>query len=293
MHFTLSHGEACCQTTPHELLRYLEFHAQFLNPQTLRRRLTALSHWHVYQGLSDPTIHPLVRKTMSGIIRVHGRPPEKAQALSIEQLNLLVSHLMTKSRLVDWRDNALLQIGFFGAFRRSELVAIQWEQVTFVPQGLEILIPRSKTDQEGEGKVCAIPYGNKTTLCPVTALQRWREKSTLLSGPVFRGVSQKDKIASRPLSPVSVNLIIKKLAAECNLPNAKQYSGHSLRRGFATSASQKGATLGAIMRHGRWRNERTVNGYIEEGQRFEGNAAGLLLEQASTQFSSEHTLLEK
>jgi integrase len=284
LHFIMWGG--VLPTTPAVLLRYLEAHAESLNPQTLKRRLTALKHWHVYQGLPDPTTHPLIRKTLAGITRIHGRPPEKAPALSIEQLALLVSHLAAKDRLVDWRNNALLQTGFFGAFRRSELVAIHWEQVTFVPKGMEILILRSKTDQEGEGKICAIPYGNKV-LCPVTALQQWRDKSALLSGPIFRAISQKDKMASRALSPLSVSHIIKNLAIEYGFPNAAQYSGHSLRRGFATSASQKGATLGAIMRQGRWRNERTVNGYIEEGQRFEANAAGLLLETMPPQLSPD------
>tara|TARA_R110000868_G_scaffold42000_11_gene142545 strand:- start:168 stop:1130 length:963 start_codon:yes stop_codon:yes gene_type:complete len=263
-------------TTPDVLLRYLEAHAPTLNPQTLRRRLTALKHWHTYQNLPDPTSHPLVLKTMSGIIRVHGRPADKSPALTLEQLATMVEYLNTHNRLVDARNNALVQTGFFGAFRRSELAAIHWEHVSFVPEGMEILIPRSKTDQDGEGRVCAIPFGNET-LCAVSALKRWQEMSGLTTGPTFRSVSRKNMIATRALSPVSAGLIVKQLAIACHLPNANDYSGHSLRRGFATAASQKGATLTAIMRQGRWKNERTVNGYIEEGQRFEDNAAGLLL----------------
>ena len=150
---------------------------------------------------------------------------------------------------------------------------MRWEHVTFVPQGIEILVPRSKTDQEGDGAVCAIPYGN-SILCPVTALHRWREKSGIISGPLFWHILKGGKTTSRAISSNSVNNIIKKLAAICQLPQAKQYSGHSLSRGFATTASQKGASFGAIMRQGRWRHEGTVHGYIEEGQRFDANAAG-------------------
>jgi integrase len=265
-------------TTPDMIIRYLEAHAQTLNPKTLKRRLTAIKNWHLYQEFKDPTTHPLIRKTLSGISRAHGRALEKAKALSVEQLLLLSQHLTEKDRLIDWRDNALLQIGFFGAFRRSELVAIHWEHVTFVPKGVEIFIARSKTDQEGEGRICAIPYGN-ATICPVLALQSWREKSNGSKGPVFVAISKGSKLFARGLSPASVSLILKNLAIECQLPNAEAFSAHSMRRGFATSASQKGATLGAIMNHGRWRSERTVLGYIEEGQRFEDNAAGLLLEK--------------
>ena len=156
-------------------------------------------------------------------------------------------------------------------------MAIQWEHVNFVPKGVEVFIARSKTDQKGEGHVCAIPLGN-ATICPVAALKRWRDKSNGSNGPVFLAMSKSDGLFSRALSPASISIILKNLAIECQLPNAEEFSAHSMRRGFATSASQKGASLSAIMGHGRWRSERTVLGYIEEGQRFEDNAAGLLLE---------------
>lgn len=266
-------------TTPDEIIRYCVDYADVLNPNTLKRRLTAIKNWHQYQNLPDPTIHPLVRKTLSGIVRTHGRPQEKAPVLSVEQLIILTQHLMKKDRLIDWRDNAMLQIGFFGAFRRSELVSLHWEQINFVPKGVEVLLVRSKTDQEGEGHVCAIPYGN-TTLCPVTTLSNWKEKSGRSSGPVFVPITKSGRLLSRSLHSKNVTSVLRKLATECQLPHAEHYSGHSLRRGFATSASQKGASLGAIMHHGRWRSAKTVIGYIEEGQRFEDNAAGLLLESS-------------
>lgn len=264
-------------TTPDVLLRYLQEHASHLNPRTLKRRLVALKHWHTFQGLSDPTAHPLVRKTLSGILYIHGKPPEKAPPFSAEQLMLLTHHLQSSGELSDWRNNALLQVGFFGAFRRSELVAIRWEHVMFVSQGVEIMIPRSKTDQEGQGSVCAIPYGN-ALLCPVTALNTWKEKSSISSGFIFRRILKGNKIMPNSLSSHSVSRIIKSLAVACQLPQAEQYSGHSLRRGFATTASQKGASFSAIMRQGRWRHESTVHGYIEEGQRFDANAAGSILD---------------
>ncbi len=262
--------------TPDMIIRYLETYANTLNPNTLKRRLTAIKNWHTYQQLNDPTGHPLISKTLSGIFRVHGRALEKAKAMSVEQLTVLTEHIKRKDRYIDWRNNALLQVGFFGAFRRSELVAIRWEHINFVPKGVEIFIARSKTDQEGEGHVCALPYGNDK-LCPVTALQSWHEKCQHNRGPVFMAISKSGKLLSRAIMPASVSLVIKQLATECQLTDAIEFSAHSMRRGFATSASQKGATLSAIMSHGRWRSERTVLGYIEEGQRFEDNAAGLLL----------------
>jgi len=267
------------------LLRYLQEQATTLNPRTLKRRLVAIKQWHTFQGFTDPTSHPLVRKTLSGIIHIHGRPPEKAKPFSVEQLMLLVHFLKSRGEVSDWRNNALLQVGFFGAFRRSELVAMQWEHVTFVPKGLEILIPRSKTDQESEGNVCAIPYGN-SSLCPVTALHRWRDESGHSSGPVFRSILKGNKVTSNALSSNTVNKIIKNLVIACQLPQAEQYSGHSLRRGFATTASQNGASFGSIMRQGRWRHEGTVHGYIEEGQRFDANAAGSILNSITPPLNS-------
>lgn len=265
-------------TTTEGVLHYLQQQAAFLNPRTLKRRLVAIKHWHTYQNFADPTIHPLIKKTMSGIARAHGKPADKAPILSVEQLIALSSHLNSQATLIAYRDNALLQIGFLGAFRRSELVAIQWQHTRFVPEGVEILIPRSKTDQEGEGNICAIPYG-QPPLCPVTALNQWQTQSGLADGFVFRAVRHGKCDPIHGLSPAIVSQILKRRALECQWPNAEQYSGHSLRRGFATAASQRGASLSAIMRQGRWRHEGTVHGYIEEGKRFEANAAASILEQ--------------
>jgi integrase len=263
-------------TTPDIVINYLENHAETLNSRTLTRRLTALKNWHTYQGFPDPTNHPLVRKTLTGIKNVHGMPKAKAPAMTLETLVILSEHLMGRARLLDLRNMALLQIGFFGAFRRSELIAIQYADLTFVPEGVEIMIPRSKTDQGGEGQICAIPYGNEV-LCPVTALQSWIEEAGITHGPIFRQLSKNGKISDKGISPGHVNITLKSMAQECNLPEAEFYSAHSLRRGFATQASKDGAPFGSIMQQGRWKHEGTVLGYIEEGKRFEGNAVRSIL----------------
>lgn len=266
--------------TPDVLLRYLHHYAESLNPRTLKRRLVALKQWHLYQNFADPTAHPLIRKTMTGILHVHGKPAKKAAILSIEDLIVLHDYLKQKDEFWACRDNALLQIGFFGAFRRSELIAIQCEHLRFSAQGVEILIPRSKTDQAGEGQVCAIPYGN-TTLCPIVTLKKWQEIAHIQQGPLFRRLLKGSKIAETAITVHSVNQIIKNVATLCHLTEANEYSGHSLRRGFATSATRNGASFNAIMRQGRWKHEGTVYGYIEEGQRFEANAAKMILEKTS------------
>lgn len=263
-------------TTPDVLIQYLTSQAAQLNPRTLTRRLTALKHWHVYQGFADPTAHPTVRKTLAGIKQIHGKPKVKALPLTLETLTVLTAYLQNGGQLMDWRNNALLQVGFFGAFRRSELTSLRIEHIRFVPEGMEILIPRSKTDQHGEGQWCAIPYGNQQ-VCPVRAVQHWLEKAQLQQGPLFRRLTKHGAIADEALRPGQVNRILQALAKACQLPEAERYSSHSFRRGFATTASQKGAPFGAIMRQGRWRHESTVLGYMEEGKRFEANAASFIL----------------
>ena len=275
-HFTQWGG--MLPTSPDVIVRYLQAFAATLNPRTLVRRLTAIKHWHTYQNFADPTSSIMVRKTMTGILHLHGQPRNKAPALNLEQLTLMATFMKQQDTLAMWRNNALIQLGFFGAFRRSELVNIQFEHVTFVPEGMEILIPRSKTDPTGEGQICAIPYGDDE-LCPVTALKVWCEKATITSGFIFRGIDRYQHISALPLLGKSVSSIIKKVADKCQLPNANNFSSHSLRRGFATTASRKGAPFVSIMRHGRWRHEGTVLGYIEEGQRFETNAAKIVLQK--------------
>lgn len=264
-----------------QIILYLEQHAATLNSRTLLRRLTALKIWHVSQDFPDPTTHPLVRKTIKGIQNIHGRAKVKATALTLTTLTQMCNHLMKSERLIDLRNNALLQIGFFGAFRRSELVAIQYEHLRFVPEGVEIFIPSSKTDQTQEGHICAIPYGNKNNLCPVKALSTWCENAGITTGPIFRQLNKSQYVSEKSVNSHHIGIIIKSLAIACKLPEAQHYSGHSLRRGFATTAAQKGASLVSIMRHGRWRHQSTVIGYIEEGQRFEENIAGMILENVS------------
>lgn len=264
--------------TTEMLLQYLNHYAASLNPKTLKRRLIAIKHWHTFQGVPDPTIHPLIKKALSGILHVHGKPAEKAKPLSAEQLTKITDVLKQQKSIANIRNNALLQAGFFGAFRRSELIALRWEHITLVPQGMEILIPRSKTDQEGIGEVIALPYGNRL-LCPVSALNEWHSQlSSPSSGPVFCRLLKNQTPTPQALTAQSINNIIKSVVKTCQFPDPENYSGHSLRRGFATTASQQGATLGSIMRQGRWRNETTVYGYIQEGRRFESNAATKILE---------------
>lgn len=191
------------------ILRYLLDHAATLSPQTLSLRLTALRQWHHYQGFPDPTATPEVRKALAGITRLHGRPARKAKALRIEQVEALVTTLVAQGNsLRAVRDRALLLVGFFGAFRRSELVGVRVADLSFGPEGLLVRIPRSKTDQTGQGKLKALPAAGGP-LCPVAALRQWLALAGIAEGPVFRSVDRWGALGGEPLSPASVNLILK------------------------------------------------------------------------------------
>ena len=260
------------------IVNYLHKHASVLNPRTLHRRLTAIKQWHITQGFADPTAHPYIRKTITGIKNVHGKPKDKAPVLTVDDLKKIAAVLSRSIRPIDIRNNALIQLGFFGAFRRSELVTIKWEDVAFSKEGVEITIARSKTDQSGEGQVVAIPNGNDA-VCAVRALKLWQAYSGLTEGYIFRGISKSENILEHAIKPNQVNLIIKQIARDCALENADAFSAHSLRRGFATEAAKHNAPFQSIMRQGRWKHEGTVLGYIEEGKRFEENAVVAIFEK--------------
>ncbi len=273
-HYEMAGGKL--PATPEMIASYLHFFADKLNPRTLTRRLIAIKHWHVYQNFTDPTLHPAIQKTMTGIMRTHGKPKEKARALLPDELAKIHQYLKNENTLAALRDDALLQIGFFGALRRSELVAIFYENIKWEKAGIEILLPQSKTDPTHVGQYCAIPYGNDT-LCPIAALKEWLAKSNIKSGAIFRRITSKENIGNEALTPLSVNHILKKRACDINIQDYKLLSAHSLRRGLATSAAKSGAPLQAIMRAGRWRQTNTVIEYIEENERFADNAASNVL----------------
>ncbi|NEX64910.1 site-specific integrase [Noviherbaspirillum sp. 17J57-3] len=257
-------------------IRYLLAFADSHNPRTLAVRLTALAQWHHQQGFPDPTSTPTVRKTLAGIARLHGKPKRKARALPVEDLERIASHLAGLRTLRAGRDIALLQIGFFGGFRRSELVSLEVSHVAWEKDGIVLTLPRSKTDQEGRGISKAIPYG-AGVCCPATALRTWLDVAGIADGPLFRAITKWDEVQARALNPASVNAILESCARAAGLESVPELSSHSLRRGMATSAYRAGASPRDIKRQGGWRHDGTVQGYIEEAGQFEENAMNALL----------------
>ena len=275
-HFIEWGGKLPCD--PGTVVKYCEVHANSLRPKTLKRRVIALRQFHRYQGFVDPTAHPLVDKTLKGIANVHGKPANQAAPLLFDDLKQIILYLDASDTLSAIRNAAMLSLGFFAALRGSELTQVKIEDLSFETSGLVLTIPRSKTDQSGDGQACAVPK-QENQFCPVALIKKWLEVSERESGPLFVGINRWDTVSTKAISIQSLNNIVRECAQLAGIFKAEQFSSHSLRRGFATSASQAGASFKSIMAQGRWRHEGTVLEYIEAGQQFNDNAVSKLFEK--------------
>ncbi len=167
--------------------------------------------------------------------------PNKKTAVEIEDICAIVDAL--GANLTDVRDRALVLIGFVGAFRRSELVAITMDDIEFNRDGLTITMQNIKTDQEGQVDKKSIPYGNHSDTCPVRSLQNWLQVANITSGPLFRRINRHGQVGTVALSDQSVALIVKKLVKAAGLDERK-YSGDSLRFGLITTVANRGVNVG-------------------------------------------------
>jgi site-specific recombinase XerD len=259
--------------SPDTVVAYLVALADTRKVSTLERRIASISQAHQVAGFNSPTSDMTVRVLMQGIRREKGTAPDcKAPAVTSD-IKVMVSTL--PDSLLGIRDRALLLVGFAGGFRRSELVALYVEDLEFKREGLVINLRRSKTDQEGQGRKVAIPYGSNCDTCPVRSLQLWLEESGISSGPVFRSVNRHGNLQANRLSDKAVALVVKRTAEAAGLDSSK-YSGHSLRAGMATSAAAAGVSERAIMNQTGHRSQAMVRRYIREGNLFNDNAAARL-----------------
>jgi integrase len=215
---------------------YLAARADALAVATLVRHLASISKAHEARGLLNPTRSELVRATLRGIKRTRGCAQRQAKALLRDDLLLVLDAMGDGPK--DMRDRALLLIGFAGALRRSELVALDVSDIEHVQQGIIITLRRSKTDQDGQGRKIGIPFGRRRW-CPVAAFDAWLAISGIVAGPVFRAIDRHAHVQKARLSGEAVSLVVRERVAAVGL-EPTPYSGHSLRAGLATSAAQAG-----------------------------------------------------
>jgi len=245
-------------------------------PTTIRRRLAAIGKMHRFNGLPWTPSHRDIQEPLQGVLREYGRAVQKAAALTLPLLRRLLATCDASAR--GRRDRALLLIGFTGALRRSELVALQVEDVTMTAAGLRVRITRSKTDRKAEGAEIGLPRGKHPDSCPVKAFQAWQAVAKRKAGPLFRSVSKAGRIGGAPLHPDAVRRILahRSRMAGLDIEGAERLSAHALRVGFITEAYGKGVRDEDIMRHTRHRDLRTMRGYVQRAGLLAESPAGLL-----------------
>jgi integrase len=270
-----AHGFAPVPAAPAIVGAYLASLAESHAPSTIRRRLSAIGKMHRFNDLAWNAAHRDIQGPLQGVLRTQGRPARQAAALTLAMLRRLLATCDASQR--GRRDRALLLLGFAGALRRSELVALQVEDVTVVAGGLRLRIVRGKTDKSGQGAEIGLPRGKHGETCPVRAFEAWQAVARRKAGPLFRRISTGDRIGDAALHPDAVRRILahRLQMAGLILEGFDRLSAHALRVGFISEAYDKGVRDEDIMRHTRHRDLRTMRGYVRR--------AGLLMESPAGQ----------
>jgi site-specific recombinase XerD len=269
-----TNGVAAIPATPEAVAAYIADCASRLKVGSIQRRLNAIAEAHKATGLDySPTSSGIVRNTFKGIKRTLGTAATQKAATLLEDIRAMIA--TSDEGLIGLRDRALILIGFSGAFRRSELVNLVLEDLSFTRDGLTVTLRRSKTDQDGTGRKIGIPYGANPDTCPVRTMQSWIEQAAIQTGPLFRSVSRYGQVQASGLSPIDVARVVKKLAQRAGL-DPRKFAGHSLRSGHATQAAISGATERSIMTQTGHRSVQMVRRYIRDGNLFRENSGGKL-----------------
>ena len=240
---------------------------------TLKRRLVSIGVIHKLKGHYLDTKHPTIIENIMGIKRRKGSFQKCKKPILISNLKAIINVIdqQKKAEIKKFRDRSIILIGFSGGFRRNEIVSLDYDDLDFVSEGLKINLRRSKTDQFGEGLTKALPYFDNSKYCPVVSLKNWIEISRISSGPVFRRFIKGSKLSENRLTDQTVALLIKEYLQLAGI-DSKNYSGHSLRSGFATSAAESGAEERSIMAMTGHKSTEMVRRYIKEANLFKNNA---------------------
>lgn len=263
------HGADPLPAAPATVALYVTDLASTRKPSTITRRMAAISVAHQHVGHPSPTSDVRVREVLRGIRRTLGTAPDAATPATIGDIRTMLAHL--PDDLSGLRDCALLLVGFAGALRRSELVGLNVEDLDAREEGIAVTLRRSKTDQEGEGRRIALPYGHDHHTCPVAALKAWLAAAGIESGPVFRSVNRHGQVGQGRLSTAAVAQTIKRAAARAKI-DPSHFSGHSLRAGFATTAAAAGASERAIAAQTGHQSMAVLRRYVRHGSLFTDNA---------------------
>jgi len=271
--FCAKHGLNSLPSEPKIVSIYLTHLSKSFKISTLRRRLVSISMVHKLKGHYLDTKHPIIVENLMGIRRVKGSIQKGKKPLLINNLKLIINVINEQNidEIKKLRDKSIILIGFGGGFRRTELVSLDYEDLEFVTEGLKIVIKKSKTDQYGEGTIKGLPYFANTEYCPVTSLKKWLEISKIKTGPIFRRFIKGSSLTNKRITDQTVVLLIKNYLNLAGIDNSN-FSGHSLRSGFATVAAESGADERSIMAMTGHKSTQMVRRYIREANIFKNNA---------------------
>jgi len=244
---------------------------------TLKRRLVSIGVIHKLKGYYLDTKHPSIIENIMGIKRRKGSIQKGKKPLLINYLKELINVIDNNKdeEIKKLRDRTIILIGFSGGFRRNEIVSLDYDDLDFVPEGVKINLKRSKTDQFGEGSLKGLPYFDNSKYCPVLSIQKYLEKSNISEGALFRRFNKGSILSKNRLTDQTVAILIKKYLQLAGI-DSKNYSGHSLRSGFATSAAESGAEERSIMAMTGHKSTEMVRRYIKEANLFKNNALNKL-----------------
>ena len=272
--FCIKNGFKSLPTEPKIVSLYLTYlSSKNVRTSTIKRRLVSIGVIHKMKGHYLDTKHPIIVENFMGIKRLKGISQNGKKPLLINDLKVIIDVINKQEEpdLKKLRNKALLLLGFAGGFRRNELVSLNLEDLNFVFEGVKINIKRSKTDQFGEGFTKGIPHFENYLYCPVKNLKNWLNISKIKKGPIFVRFSKGVNLTNIRLTDQSVALIIKEYLTKAGVDN-KNYSGHSLRSGFATSAAEAGAEERSIMAMTGHKSSEMVRRYIKDANLFKNNA---------------------
>ena len=276
--FCAKNGFKSLPSNPKTVSLYLSYlSTNNIKISTIKRRLVSVGVVHKLKGHYLDTKHPSIVENLMGIKRRKGIKQKGKKPLLINDLKNIIKVIdqENKSEIKVSRDRTIILLGFGGGFRRNELISLDWEDLDFVNEGLKINIKKSKTDQFGEGSIKALPYFDDHKYCPVRSIQQWLKISNIYTGPLFRKFHKGMRLSKIRLSDQSVALLIKEYLSKIGVDNSN-YSGHSLRSGFATSAAEAGAEERSIMAMTGHKSTEMVRRYIKEANLFKNNALNKL-----------------
>jgi site-specific recombinase XerD len=267
-----THGRIPLPAQADTIALYLAHLARSKKATTISRHIATLSvahHRAGYLAERNPTRHAVVREVWQGIQRELGMASRGKKAALIELIRSMIQNL--PPTLIGVRDRALILVGFAGAMRRSELVALTMDNMERTPEGIVLTIARSKTDQKGYSRKVGIPFGKNKETCPVRNLEEWLQRGNIDEGPIFRGVNRHGKIGAERLTDQTVARVVKKALSLSGI-NSKEYAGHSLRAGLATQAARGGASERSIQKQTGHQSVIVLRRYIRDGELFRDNA---------------------